>query len=172
MSKLKNENILADIYIDTYDETHCGFVLDFNDDFLLIEKYHDSDFVFDGITIVFRQNISRIRWSGNELTIVAKFIDPTKRQPLKIQIDLASPQTILRDVYDAYGYVTVFIQELDREVSFIGQIHEMDDKNLVIHEYGTKMSLDRKFILLSLEDITRIDAGDRYEENLKKIFNS
>lgn len=38
LQKLKDENILADIYTDNYNKSDYGFILDFNDDFLLIEK--------------------------------------------------------------------------------------------------------------------------------------
>ncbi|WP_262151455.1 hypothetical protein [Chryseobacterium foetidum] len=47
----------------------------------------------------------------------------------------------------------------------------MDENSIVINEFGTKSSLDRKFILLSLDDITRIDMNGKYENNLNKLFN-
>lgn len=169
LEKLKNENILADIYTDNYDESDYGFVVDFNEDFLLIEKF-DSECNYDGLTIFFRHNITRIRWSGNDIESVAKLIDPTKRLKDKVIIDLASTLTILKSVNQLYNHLTVHIQDIDKSVCFIGQIHEMDENSIVIHEFGTKSSLDRKFILLSMEDITRIDVNGQYENNLIKLF--
>ena len=170
LDKLKNENILADIYTDNYDESDYGFIIDFNDDFLLVEKF-DDECNYDGLTIFLRHNITRIRWSGNDIESVAKLIDTTKRQKNKITIDLKSMQTILESVSMNYNHLTVHIQDIDKSVCFIGQIHEMDDNTIVINEFGTKSSLDRKFILLSLDDITRIDVNGQYENNLKKLFN-
>ena len=170
LEKLKNENTVADIYTDNYDESDYGFIVGFNDDFLLIEKF-DDEYNYDGLTIFLRHNITRIRWSGNYLESTAKLIDSTKRQKDKINIDLTSTQTILEDANRLYNHLTVHIQDIDRNVCFIGQIHEMDENSIVIHEFGTKSSLDRKFILLSLDDITRIDVNGQYENNLKRLFN-
>ena len=168
--KLKNEQILADIYTDNYDESDYGFIVDFNDDYLLIEKF-DDECNYDGLTIILRHNISRVRWSGNDIESVAKLIDTSKRQAEKINIDLTSIQTILETVNKNFNHLTVHIQDIDKSVCFIGQIHEMDENSIVIYEFGTKSSLDRKFILLGLDDITRIDAGGQYENNLKRLFN-
>jgi len=170
LEKLKNENTLADIYTDIYDESDYGFVIDFNDDFLLIEKF-DNECNYDGLTIFFRHDITRIRWSGNEIESVAKLIDSTKRQKDKVNIDLKSIKTILESVHQLYNHLTVHIQDIDKSICFIGQIHEMDEHSIVIHEFGTKSSLDRKFILLSIDAITRIDVNGQYENNLKRLFN-
>lgn len=170
LEKLKCENTLADIYTDSYDESDYGFIIDYNDDFLLIEKF-DDECHYDGLTIFLRRNVTRIRWSGNDIESVAKLIDSTKRQTDRINIDLASTKTILQTVNKLYNHLTVHIQDIDKSVCFIGQIHEMDENSIVIHEFGTKSSLDRKFILLSLDDITRIDVNGKYENNLQKLFN-
>lgn len=169
LEKLKNEQILADFYTDSYSETTYGFVLNFNEDFLLVEKF-DDECNYDGLTIFLLHNVTRIRWAGNEIESIAKLIDLTKRQPNQINIDLTSTKTILESVNKLYNQVTVHIQDIDDSVCFIGQIHEIDNESVVINEFGTKSSLDRKFILLSLDDITRIDANGQYENNLKKLF--
>ena len=77
---------------------------------------------------------------------------------------------IYQYVNKLYNLVTVHIQNLEKGVCFIGQIHDIDSSSVVIHELGTKSTLDRKYILLSLDDITRVDAGGQYENNLKKLF--
>ena len=170
LNKLKTEQILADFYTDNYDESDYGFVIDFNDDFLIIEQFN-NECKYDGLTIFLRQNITRIRWSGNDIESVSKLIDISKRQSGKINIDLTSIQTVLQTVNKLYNHLTIHIQDIDKEVCFIGQIHEMDNDSIVIHEFGTKGTLDRKYILLSINDITRIDAGGQYENNLRILFN-
>lgn len=171
LHELKNEQILADFYSDNFDESDYGFVVDFNDDYLLIETFND-ECSYDGFTIFLRHNITRIRWSGNDIESAAKLIDNSKRQTGKLTIDLTSIQTILQSVNKVFNHLTVHIQDIDQSVCFIGQIHEMDDNSIVMHEFGTKSSLDRKFILLGLDDITRIDAGGQYENNLTRLFNA
>ena len=169
IEKLKNEQIFLDIYTDRYEESDFGFVIDYNDEFVVIEKF-DSDGNYDGISILIRDNISRIRWGGNEITNTSKLIEIQKRQKDKIAINLTSIETILHSINKLFGSITVHIQDLDNGVCFIGQIEEMDQDSIVIHEFGSKASMDRKFILLSLNDITRIDAGGQYENNLSKLF--
>ena len=168
--KLKKEQVLADFYTDNYNESDYGFVIDFNDHFLLIEKF-DDECNYDGLSIFLRNNITRIRWSGNDIDSVFKLIDTSKRQTDKMNIDLSSLESILQSMNKYFNHLTVHIQDIDTGICFIGQIHEMDSNAIVIHEFGSKTSLDRKFILLSLEDITRIDAGGQYENNLKRLFN-
>ncbi|MDI9859379.1 hypothetical protein [Flectobacillus roseus] len=170
LDKLRNEQILANFYTDNYDESDYGFVVDYNDDFLLIEKF-DDECNYDGFTIFFLSNISRIRWSGNDIDSISKLIDYSKRQLDKINIDLTSIQTILEGISKTFNHLTVHVQDLDKGICFIGKIHEMDDHFVVIHEFGTMSSLDRKFILLGMEDITRIDACGQYENNLIRLFN-
>ena len=169
IDKFKSEQTFVDIYTDNYDDSDYGFIMDFNEDFLLLEKFN-SDCFYDGVTIFIRENITRIRWGGNEITSASKFIDSSQRQQSKISVDLTSIQTILQTVQDSYEHVTVHIQDIDKGVCFIGQIHEMDSEYLVIYEYGTKISLDRKYILIALDNITRVDAGGHYEKNLEKLF--
>ncbi len=44
-------------------------------------------------------------------------------------------------------------------------------RNCHIKEYGTYASLDRKMLMLSLNEITKIEAGSEYEQNLFELFN-
>lgn len=169
LNKLKRENTLADFYTDRFEESDFGFVIGFNDEFLVIEKYDDKH-NYDGISVLFRSNITRIRWEGNELDCTTRLIDKSKRLVDKVRIDLTSINTILESIFKFYNHITVHIQDIDNTVCFIGQIKEIDQSNIVIHEFGTKTSLDRKFILLSINDITRIDAGGQYENGLQKLF--
>jgi len=95
----------------------------------------------------------------------------SKTTSKKINIDLTSILTILEAVNRTFNHLTVHFQDRGKSVCFIGQIHEMDENSLIIHEFKTKSSLDRKFILLGLDDINRVDAGKQYENNLKRLFN-
>ncbi len=169
LDKLKKDNSLAEFYTDNYDESYFGLVLNYTDEFLLIEKY-DEDSNYNGLTILFRHNITRIRWSGNEIESVEKLIDSTKSQSYTSKIDLSSIHSVLESSYKLFNHITVHIQDIDRNICFIGQIHEIDPYSIVLHEYGTKTSLDRKFIFLSIDDITKIDVNGKYENNLLRLF--
>ena len=170
LNKLKTEQVLARFYTDHYDESYYGFVIDFNDVYLVIEKF-DDECRYDGLTVFLRRDITRIKWSGNGIESASKLIDISKRQTSKINIDLTSIPTVLQSVNRLYNHLTVYTQDIDNGFCYVGQIYEVDDNSVVIHEFGTKETLDRCFVLLSIEDITRIDAGGQYENNLRVLFN-
>jgi hypothetical protein len=100
-----------------------------------------------------------------------KLINNSKGKDIKREIDISSLQNVIKSINENYGYVNIFIQDIDSSICFIGEICEMDEETIVIDEFGTKSSLDRKNIMLSINDITKIGAGGIYEENLKKLFD-
>lgn len=171
LDKLKSTKELVDVYTDRYDESLYAFIIDFNEDYMILESI-DDDNNPDGVTILNRENITRIRWGGNEIESTQKLIDQSKRLNNIKKIDLTSIQSIIKSVQSIFGYVNVFIEDIDSSVCFIGEVEDMDDVNLVIHEYGTKISLDRKRILLNIEDITKVEGGGNYEEGIKKIIKN
>jgi hypothetical protein len=71
LEKIVNERIFVDIYTDNYDESCYGYILDFNDSFLVLDSYDDESNA-DGIIVFFKENITRIRWGGNEITSAKK----------------------------------------------------------------------------------------------------
>lgn len=171
LDKLKASKELVDIYTDRYEESSFGFIVQYNNDYLVLESI-DDDNNPDGLIIFQRENITRIRWGGNEIESTQKLVDQSKRLKEIKKIDLSSIQTILKSVQDIFGYVNVSIEDIDSTVCFIGEIEEMDDDNIVIHEYGTKVSLDRKRIILNIEHITKVEGGGNYEERIKKIIKN
>lgn len=170
LNQLKETNTLADFYTDVYNCSSFGFVLDYNDEFVIIERFNDES-NYDGLTIFFLENISRIRWEGNEIHSIAKVIDVSKRLNGIPNIDLNSIHSILESIQKHFDFLTIHTENLDTEVCFIGEISDLDSETIVIHEYGTMISLDRKYVLLNIHDITRIDLKGSYELKLKKILN-
>lgn len=170
LNQLKETNTLADFYTDAYDCSSFGFVLDYNDEFVIVERFNDEN-NYDGLTIFYLDNISRIRWEGNEIESIAKVIDVSKRLNVKPIIDLNSIHSILESIQKHFDFLTIHIENLDSEVCLIGEIHDLDNETIVMHEYGTMISLDRKFVLLNVHDITRIDLNGCYELKLKQILN-
>jgi len=169
LDNLISEKTFVDIYVDKYETSNFGFIIEYNKDFIILEKINDES-VPDGVGVFYRENISRIRWSGNEINSAEKLIDNSKRLKKKIKIDLSSIQSIIKDLNNIFDYVTIYIQDVDNESCFIGEIADIDDKTLVMNEYGTKISLDRKMIMISTKDITLIESGGEYEEKIKRLM--
>lgn len=170
LEKLKSEKIFADIYTDRYDESIYGFIFDFNDDFLILEQFTDIG-ESDGIAILKRENISRIKWSGNSIKTAEIFALKAAANKHTGKIKIENIQSVIKSVQRVFGYVTLYIQDIDNEMCIIGEIVEMDDDIIIVKEYGTYASLDRKMLMLSIHEITKIECDGQYERNLHELFN-
>jgi len=169
LKKLITDKTFVQIFADHYGEYYFGFIIELNNDFLLLEKY-TSESYSDGITIFLRENITRVRWNGNKIKSIHSLLE--NQQPIfrKNKIDISSLNSILKTASATYSYIGIHIQDLDSDVFFIGQIMEIDDEFIVLNEFGTQVSLDRKTILLSLSDITMVEVGGKYEERIKQLM--
>lgn len=169
LDKFIQENTFVDIYTDRYRNTNFGFIIEYDDEYLVLEKISEEGKP-DGIGVFIRENITRIRWGGNEIESTERLIDNSKRLKNRIHIDFSSTVSIINSLHEYFGYVTVHIQDIDDSICFIGQIMDIDDETLVMNEFGTRSSLDRKMIMISIADITLIEGGGEYEENLKRLM--
>lgn len=165
---LQTKEIYVDIFTDHYDESFFGFVRVFNDNFLLLEHYNEDGF-FNGIVIFKRQDITRIRWGNNEIKSATKIIIRQEQIKELANISIDSIESIIKSVDKAFGYISLKIQDINSDWIIIGQIQEIDTETIVIKEFGTPSTLDRGILMLSIGDITRVDAGGLYENNLMKI---
>jgi hypothetical protein len=169
LRKLKDEKIFIDLYIDSRERSYYGFIADFNDEFLVLKMFNNVS-QFDGIVIIKREEVLRFHWGGNDIDNTFKLIYK-KDYELEIpHIILESMETILRSIVKHYQYLSVRIQSLEDDF-FIGEIEDLDSETLILNAIGTKVSLDRKFVMLNLEEITFVEAGGVYENNLKILFD-
>tara|TARA_B110000114_G_C14829436_1_gene292029 strand:- start:52 stop:594 length:543 start_codon:yes stop_codon:yes gene_type:complete len=169
LENLKDKKIFVDIYTDNFNESIYGFIFNFNNDFILLEKFTDTGQV-DGIIILKRENISRIKWEGNDIETTAKFALKEKRNENIGKLKIDNIQNVLESVQNVFGCITLYIQHIDNEMCIIGEIEEMDEDTIVIKEYGTYTSLDRKMLMFSIDEITKIESGGKYEKNLSELF--
>ena len=170
LEKLKSENILVDIYTDNYEESFYGFIIKFNEDFLLLEHYNDN-LIYNGI-IVFRiRDITRIKWSGNDMNSSLLMLDKSKRLEIVKEVEIESLNSIINSISKIYGHINLSIQDIDSGMCIIGEVEEMDEEKIVINQFGTKATIDRAFVMISTQDITKVEAGGIYELNLMKLHN-
>ncbi len=168
LEKLVNEQILVDVFSDYFDLSMFGFIRKFNRDLIVFEHYND-DAIYNGIIIFRRQDITRLRWDNNEINSMASLIKREDTSVEKINIDTIVDT--IKSVNKIYGYVSLQIQDINPDWTIIGEVQFIDDDTLVLHEYGTPSSLDRAMLMLSIQEITRIDVDGTYENNLMKIHS-
>jgi hypothetical protein len=73
LNRIKDEKILIDLYTDSYSESYYGFIIDFNEEYLVLKKF-TTESLFDGISVLRRDDIYRINWGGNDIESTFKLI--------------------------------------------------------------------------------------------------
>ncbi len=149
-------------------ESLTGVVSDFSREFLYLSLYSEGG-TANGIAIVFRRDITRMRWAGNERASIAVLVAASGAKPTRPPVVLDSIQTVLRSVSDSFGYVNVLTEQIDDSITFIGEIVELDMYGLLLEAFGTFSSRDRSKLLLSCDDITRVDADATYERSVSYL---
>lgn len=166
---LKLSQEIVDLYRDHLSsESLTGVITDFSDDFVYLSLFSESGLA-NGISVVFRRDITRMRWSGNALGSIAQLVEASGAKVVKPPVMLGSIETIIRSVNDAFGYVNVMIERADNGITFIGEIIDLDRDTLVLGAYGTFSGRDRSKLLLSCDEITRVDADAEYERSISYL---
>ncbi|MCH8622491.1 hypothetical protein [Undibacterium sp. TS12] len=164
---LKQSQELVDLYRDRQtDESLTGVVTDYTEDFVYLSLISDSGLP-NGIAVVLTDDISRIRWQGNERQSIQQLMDAKQTRPMTPVIRLDTLVDVLVSVNSAFGYVSILTENMDDGVTFIGEIKNIDAGAVLLQEFGTMTSRDRRWLMLRLDEITRVDAGAAYEEDIK-----
>lgn len=169
IAELKLSKEIAGIYRDELsDESLTGIVVDFNKEFLVLNLLTDEG-EDDGISVFYRHSITRIRTGGNARDSV-KALSVFRSTKIKApKLELTSIKGILTSIQSVYGYVNVHTEFLDEDYCFIGKLIEQDHEWVSLLAFGTKSNRDTNSLLLSKEEITRVDAGAKYEESIKYL---
>jgi len=169
LKELIDNKKIVTIFTDIFEESYTGYIIRISKDLLLLNSFNLS--TPDGIKIFRLDDITRIRWDSNELAEIEKLIEfPIDYERINT-IDIDNIKNAIESVQNIFGYLTIHIQTIDTNICFIGEMKAIDDETIILHEYGTIKSKDRSFLLLALQDITRIDSGGIYEKQLVKIKN-
>lgn len=162
--KLRQEHV--DLYRDHLcSESLSGVITDYSADFVYLSLFSDSGLP-NGIAVCCRNDITRIRWEGNERRSIAELVVAAGSRPTAPPLVLDSIHSILHSVAAAFGYVNVLTERMDDSVTFIGEIVEMDEDSLLLNTFGTFSCRDRSKLLLSTSEITRVDADAAYEKSV------
>jgi hypothetical protein len=166
IAKVQLEQALVDLYRDHIDdESLTGVITKNTDDHIYMSLFRD-DGLDNGVSVLRTADVSRIRWGGNVRDSIQALIELKKSKALKPEIDLTSTRTVIESVQKLYSYVNILTEEMDSGISFIGEVADIDDEHLVLNEYGTMTSRDSSHLIISLDEITRIDAEAQYEKDI------
>jgi hypothetical protein len=167
MQRLKQSQELVDLYRDyVSDESLTGVVTDYSESFVYLSLFSDEGLP-NGIAVVFITDVTRIRWGGNVRRSIKQLAEAKKSAPLSPTISLKSLKDVIESIHQLFGYVNVLTERMNGEITFIGEVEEIDEQALVLHGYGTMSTRDRNHMLIGLAHITRIDAEAAYEKDIK-----
>ena len=167
ISQLIVESQFVDVFDDNADESFYGYITNQSSELLQLEHF-DEEGRFDGILILEKEDISRIRWGGNAREITENLI--SERTDIEDLI-LSDMKSAVLSLYEQFGHVCLTMGMYGTDTMFIGEIHKHQDDSLILHEYGTRSNFDRSYLLLRWDDISRVQAGGVYEKNLHELYN-
>ena len=170
--RLNKKEILVDIYRDEItDSSLTGIVLDYNHSFCCLNLIAD-DGTNNGISIVKNEDITRVRWEGNVIKSISMLMKDKNTKKISHAIKLKSLKSIIKSIQSNFGYINIYTEYMNDDVCFIGELKGIDDNHILIYEFGTMASLDRHNLILSIEQISRIDAESQYEKDILFLHNT
>lgn len=168
LESLRESQEIVDLYRDYLtSESLSGVVTDFSEDFLYLSLFDPESGDANGIAVCYRGDVTRLRWGGNEREAHAALVRASGAKPTAPKLKLETIESVLRSVRAAFGYVNVLTERMNNDITFIGEIEELDAESLLLQTYGTFSTRDRSRLLLRLDDITRVDADARYERSVR-----
>lgn len=166
LEELRQRKQLADFYRERIDrQPLTGYVIDHTMAFVYVNRLSE-DGEPDGISILRRDDLTRVRWGGRELESLQRLGDARSLVQVSPELELENLPGVLRSVADHFGHVGLMLEGIDPVPVYIGTLEAMDEEHVVLDTFGTLGRLDRSRMLFWLEDITRIDAGGKYEAGL------
>ena len=155
IQRLIDNEQFSDVFDDNSDESFYGYVSQQSDDLIQLECY-DEEGRFDGVMVLEKDDVSRIRWGNGESQIVEGLIPKRSRVP---KLNLESLTDAARGISDFYGYLCLTLGQYGTDVLYIGEISEELEDSLILHEFGTRARNERSFLMLRWDDVTRVQAG-------------
>lgn len=171
LERLKREKIFVDIHRDGLGDILFGQVIAYSDQFILLRKINDGG-EYDGYSVVFNEDISRLQWDGTERKSIEKLVElkgeKTGDMP---DIEVDDIKNVLTGIQEEYGYVSLYTEPKGPNACFVGQLVEIFHDSILLHEFGPKNSLDRSMLLIKSADISRIDFDGKYEKDLLRLHS-
>ena len=85
------------------------------------------------------------------------------------QIDLSSFRSVIETASQTFPLVSIFIEDGEPGVCYIGRVVSVNDEVLSLHEITPNAEWDPEPTLHDIADITRVDFGGRYEDALYQV---
>ena len=169
LTDLIEKQTYVEVILDRFNSSSYAYCVAKTDDLLLLEKF-DGSSRNEGILLVRRDDISQLRWNGNDVRNREQLIDQSSRLSALRDLDISSMQAALSSIHARFGHVSVYLDHLDKDQVFIGEIQDLDHDTLILHEFGTLATWDRRKLIVRIEDITRVESHGYYEKVMMRVY--
>lgn len=153
------------------EENISGFVLEMSNDFILIQDTYD--FMFDGYAIIRKDDFDKIRHSSYEQTQRKIY----KAEGLLTEgygFDRCLPLTNWADIFRALKEydLHVIIENIKEDYLdfWIGEIANVTNENVEIHNYDPNGILYEEPNAISFDSISILKFGDSYSTTFRKYI--
>jgi hypothetical protein len=150
-----------------------GFILDFNDDFTLIQLFDRDWFTIDGYCIFQNASVKTFRVYDKEEYFLNEVVKIKQIEPKPVpEISIESWSTILKTVDDNFNLIVVESELIYKNQCNIGKLEKLDKKGFRLKEINTDASWDDSPEKYKFKDLTKVCFSREYENTLWKISES
>jgi hypothetical protein len=183
--KIKDYNLMLQKYIDKKafvklyrtvcdkEENLSGFILDMSKGFLFL--HIADDFMLDGYAIIRLDDFDSLRLSSYERT-QRKIFNSESILATSYGFDKPLPLTSWTDILKAVKHydLHVIIENINRDYLdfWIGEIKNVTNKSVSIHNYNPDGQLDDKPKNIKFDTISIVKFGDRYSTTFRKYLKN
>jgi len=148
------------------DSQIIGQVRQLSDPFVQLVEY-DSYGNFDGTVVVFLEHITDLFWETREIRSIESLA--TKKTVFEVsEADLSSLEGLLNDL-TGRGPVGLYKEGLGDGGQF-GRVVSANDSWVQLDEFSPKSNMNLYRSLLRIDDITRVEAGSIYLNDLDRLY--
>lgn len=162
---------LVECYRGSLDEDgvyDIGFVVDGNDEFLLMQLVDDR-IKLNGYSLIRVSDITELNTEVEHARFIEKALEIRKDSVERpVLVDLTDFNTILTSISQNFPLLTVHREEQDPETIYVGEVESVADKTVLIKEMNPDAKWDGTK-RIHLEEITRIDFDGGYETALALV---
>ncbi len=136
--------------------------------FVQLTEYNHSG-EFDGINIIFIEDITDILWNSKEVESIEKLMKAVTPFEVK-KINLDSTFAIIEDIKSKYNSIEIWKEGIGTGGHF-GEILNFDEEWIHMFEYTHKGNTSTYECILRADQISKIATDTLYLKNLAKIYN-
>lgn len=150
-----------------------GFVLDFNDEFTLIQLFDRNYFNIDGYCVFKNESVKKIRVYDEEEYFLHEVVKKKKIEPKLIpEVLIESWETILQTVNDNFNLIGIESELIYKNQLNIGILKKFGKKKFSLIEIHTDANWDDSPTKYEFKDLTKVAFDSAYINTLWEISES